>query len=82
MWILIMREVNEWKVGNVYVVVGKFQGRRGNQATRSLTEWRCRTGNFGTVEIEMCVLHVRHFHNGAKRYAFGIFSALWVAELP
>ena len=64
------------------VVISKFQGRRGKQATRSLTEWRCKTGHFGTVEIEMCVLHVQHLHNGAKKRAFGIFSVLRVTELP
>ena len=58
------------------IVVSKFQGRRGNQATHNLTEWRCKTRHFGIVEIEMCVPHVRHLHKGAKRGAFGIFSAL------
>ena len=56
--ILIMCEVNGG--GNMCIVISKFQGKRGNQATRSLTEWRYRTGHFGTIEIETCVLHLRH----------------------
>ena len=49
------------------VVVSRFQGRRGNQATRSLTEWRCKTGGFGTIEIER-VLHVRRLRLAFSRH--------------
>ena len=42
------------------IVVSEFQGGRGNQATRSRTEWECKTECFGTIEIEMCVLHVHY----------------------
>ena len=38
----------------------KFQGRRGNRAARSLTEWHCQTIGFGAVEIKTCVLHGHH----------------------
>ena len=59
----------------------EFQGRRGDSATRSLTEWRCQMRGFSTVEIETGILHVRHLYNSVKRGTFGVISALWVTEL-
>ena len=63
--------------GRKYIGVSKFQGRRGNRATRSPYRMALEDeGGFGIVEIETCVLHVHHLHNGVKRGTFGIFSAL------
>ena len=63
------------------IVVSEFQGGRGNQATRSRTEWECKTECFGTIEIEMCVLHV-HYLTFLNRYGSLLpFKCFWAINI-